>query len=116
MKQASQAASVRESEKSVPISEQFLPNFERQNTLSGNWLDTDALDVYIDGARHLPDNVTLTKVTAKVIDTNLQQVGVGQFGTVLLNSSTLRNQNYGMKLELRSDKRIPSTSLLFVTL
>lgn len=64
----------------------------------------------------MPDNVTLTKVTAKVIDVDLKQVGVGQFGTVLLNTSTLRNQNFGMKLELRSDKRIPPTSLLFLTL
>ena len=57
-------------EKSV-YSEQFLPNFDPQNTLTGNWSATDALDVYIDGTRHLPDNVTLTKVTAKVLDIDL---------------------------------------------
>lgn len=49
-----------------------MPNFEPQNTLSGNWQSQDALDVYIDGTRHLPDNVTLTKVSARVLDIDLK--------------------------------------------
>jgi len=28
----------------------------------------------VDGVRHLPDNVTVTKVTAKVVDINLVEV------------------------------------------
>lgn len=56
------------------MSEQFLPNFEAQLTLSDQWTDGDALDIYVDGVRHLPDNVTVTKVTAKVVDINLVEV------------------------------------------
>jgi hypothetical protein len=35
---------------------------------------TDYLDIYIDGARHLPENVTLVKLYVRVVDKNAKDL------------------------------------------
>jgi len=36
--------------------------------------EKEQLDIYIDGARHLPDNVSITKIIARVVDTNAKDL------------------------------------------
>jgi hypothetical protein len=56
-----------------PYSKQFIPNFDKQWTPSNDdFQDGDGVDVYIDWARHLPDNTTYSKVFVSVIDTSLK--------------------------------------------
>ena len=35
---------------------------------------TDFLDIYIDGARHLPENVTMVKLYVRIVDRNLKDL------------------------------------------
>jgi hypothetical protein len=53
-------------------------------------LDED-IDIYIDAARHLPDNVTITRVNASIVDMNFKDQESPISGLAVINKSTLRN-------------------------
>lgn len=53
-----------------PVSEQFIPNFDKQWTKSEDFLLGDGVDIYVDWARYLPDNTTFTRVFVRVVDIN----------------------------------------------
>ena len=80
-------------------------------------LDED-IDIYIDGARHLPDNVTITRVNAQIVDMNFKDQERAVSGLAVIEMSTLRNQHYGIKLEIRlpPNKKLSPSSLLYITL
>jgi hypothetical protein len=43
-------------------------------TLSEGFLPTEALDIYIDSCRHLPDNASYTKVFVRVTGTDFVDI------------------------------------------
>ena len=98
------------------MSEQFLENMQKQFTLGAGWTDVDALDIYVDAARLLPDNVTITRLTVRVVDSDLRDVQPPQSILANIDRSTLRNQFYGMKFELRPQQKLKPTSLVYMTL
>ena len=51
-----------------PQSEQFIPNFDKQFTASEDWKDGDGIDIYVDWARHLPDNSMYSVLLCRVFD------------------------------------------------
>ena len=57
-----------------PASEQLKPNFEKQYTLSDFMKPNEQLDVYIDAARLLPENVSLTKIVVRVVDNQMNDL------------------------------------------
>ena len=98
------------------MSEQFLENMNKQFTLSEGWMQGDALDIYVDGARLLPDNVTITKLIVRIVDSDLKDIQPAQSILANVERSTLRNQFYGLKFELRPSKKLKPTSLVYMTL
>ena len=52
---------------------QFIPNNEKQYTATEFWKEAEeeGVDIYIDAIRHFPENVTIVKVIAKVVDARL---------------------------------------------
>ena len=52
---------------------QFIPNNEKQYTATEFWneKDEEGVDIYIDAVRHFPENVTVVKIIAKVVDARL---------------------------------------------
>lgn len=98
------------------MSEQFMENMQKQFTLGAGWTDVDALDIYVDAARLLPDNVTITRLTVRVVDSDLRDVQPPQSILANVDRSTLRNQFYGMKFELRPQQKLKPTSLVYMTL
>lgn len=52
---------------------QFIPNNEKQYAETEFWneAEEEGVDIYIDGIRHFPENVTIVKVIAKVVDSRL---------------------------------------------
>jgi hypothetical protein len=55
---------------------QFVPNTEKQYTATEYWKDEeeDGVDLYLDSIRHFPENVTIVKVIAKVVDAELNDL------------------------------------------
>ena len=76
------------------------------------------IDIYIDAARHLPDNVTITRVIAKVVDINNKVLIPPQSTLATVDRSTLRNQEYGMKIEIRPGKKklLSPTAFLYMSI
>ena len=48
----------------------------KQYTAQSFWKEEeeDGLDIYIDAIRHFPDNVTIVKIIAKVVDADLNEL------------------------------------------
>ena len=61
---------------------------------------TDYLDIYIDGARHLPENVSLVKLYVRVVDKNLNDLLTPHETCTADMSSTLRTQNFNLRISL----------------
>ena len=72
---------------------QFIPNNEKQYTATEFWKDSEeeGVDIYIDAVRHFPENVTMVKVIAKVVDDNLQDILRPQEIWPKLRESTYQN-------------------------
>eukprot|EP00117_Sycon_ciliatum_P007670 scpid7195/ scgid1142/ Coiled-coil domain-containing protein 17 len=52
----------------------FLPH-DRPSSLTHRYKDSDPIFIFIDGARFLPDNVTVTKATARILDKQYNPIG-----------------------------------------
>mmetsp|Transcript_24184 Transcript_24184/g.37204 ORF Transcript_24184/g.37204 Transcript_24184/m.37204 type:complete len:143 (+) Transcript_24184:3606-4034(+) len=76
--------------------------------------ESEYLDIYIDGARHLPDNSTVTQLQVKVVDVDLSLAQPISECTADIVDSTLRTQVYNFKYEVRPKKKLKPTSLLLV--
>ncbi|XP_075472235.1 coiled-coil domain-containing protein 17 isoform X1 [Ascaphus truei] len=57
-----------------PSEDAFIPH-SRGRPASKPYSPTDGIHLYIDGARLLPDAVTVTRVTGRVFDKNFDQIG-----------------------------------------
>lgn len=72
------------------VSTQFRENMR---TMYNNeaWNASQALDIYIDSARHLPDNCSVVKMTAKVVDSTFADLTEPTIELADPGVSSLRN-------------------------
>ena len=73
------------------------------------------MDFYIDGCRHLPDNVSVTKVVLRVYDINFEE----QFKPLSCAAdvnSTCYNPTFSFRKELRTSTHFDPTCLAFISI
>ncbi|KAJ8277881.1 hypothetical protein GJAV_G00081220 [Gymnothorax javanicus] len=75
------------------------------------FLSGDGFDLYIDGARFLPDCVTISRVTGRIFDRHYNQVGPDISTGIDLNS-TIFEPVYDERVEVRCPNMPPSATLL----
>ncbi|KAF7253904.1 Coiled-coil domain-containing protein 17, partial [Varanus komodoensis] len=71
----------------------------------------DGFDLYIDGARFLPDDVTVTRVTARIFTSGFQQIGPDIYTRIDLNSS-IYDPVYNYSIQIREPVITPCATLL----
>lgn len=107
-------------EASIQESAQFIPNIEKQFTHTEFWKESeeDGCDIYIDAIRNLPENVSVVKVIARVVDHNQNNLMDPLIFWPTLEASTYQNQKFRAKLEVRGVEMDPSAIvfLTFITL
>ncbi|XP_073400554.1 uncharacterized protein [Dendrobates tinctorius] len=83
--------------RSVPPAESYRPN--------------DAIRLFIDGARFLPDAVTVTRVTGRIFDRNYDQIGP-DISTGIDLTSDIFHPSYNYTAEIKSLSISPTATLL----
>ncbi|XP_043555057.1 uncharacterized protein LOC122554308 [Chiloscyllium plagiosum] len=83
----------------------------RPYPLSAPFNAGDGFDLYIDGARFLPDAVTISRVTGRIFDRNYNQIGPDIATKIDLNSNIFR-PFYNYHVEIRNPQISPSATLL----
>lgn len=82
------------------VSSQFKPNFEDQYNMDDPFnLAEEKLDIFIDEAKWLPDNTTMSKISARVVD--FQNKPITTYYETLCNPhvSVKRSHKYGLHIE-----------------
>eukprot|EP01135_Chromosphaera_perkinsii_P002015 Nk52_evm62s215 gene=Nk52_evmTU62s215 len=74
--------------------------------------DGSGFDFYIDGARFLPDNVSISKVSARILDSDFNKYGEDMQADIELDSN-IYFPHYSYRYELR-DTNLPSTALIMI--
>jgi hypothetical protein len=87
----------------------FIQNDKKQFS-NRPFMKGSGIDVYIDAARFLPDNVTFVKLIVKVIDSSLKDSLGYHAGLPDLNSDIF-NPEFNFRLELRSPNFDPTLCL-----
>ncbi|XP_043377543.1 coiled-coil domain-containing protein 17 isoform X3 [Chelonia mydas] len=83
----------------------------RETPASEPFIATDGFDLYIDGARFLPDAVTITRVTGRIFDSSYNQIGP-DISTGLDLSSHIFEPLYNYSVQIRDPAVPPSAALL----
>ncbi|TFK01730.1 secreted tolloid-like protein [Platysternon megacephalum] len=83
----------------------------RETPASEPFSATDGFDLYIDGARFLPDAVTVTRVTGRIFDSSYHQIGP-DISTGIDLSSNIFQPLYNYRVEIRDPAVPPSATLL----
>ncbi|CAM4617674.1 unnamed protein product [Caretta caretta] len=83
----------------------------RETPTSEPFIATDGFDLYIDGARFLPDAVTITRVTGRIFDSSYNQIGP-DISTGLDLSSHIFEPLYNYSVQIRDPAVPPSAALL----
>nr|XP_042700972.1 coiled-coil domain-containing protein 17 isoform X2 [Chrysemys picta bellii] len=83
----------------------------RETPASEPFSATDGFDLYIDGARFLPDAVTVTRVAGRIFDSHYHQVGP-DISTAIDLSSNIFEPLYNYRVEIRNPPVPPSATLL----
>lgn len=91
-----------------PFVRNVVPNWENRPFDKGS-----GIDIYIDGCRFLPDNVTVTKIIVRVIDSEFNDFVDPQAGLPELDSDIL-NPIFNYRDELRFPNYDP-TLMLYIT-
>jgi hypothetical protein len=95
-------------------SEPFIENLRPQYDEAHYFEKGDGVDLYVDGARFLPDNVTCIKLIVKGFNSNLERVGTASGGLPDLDSGVY-SPVFGFRTEFRAPVFDP-TSTIVVTL
>ncbi|EDQ85832.1 uncharacterized protein MONBRDRAFT_34073 [Monosiga brevicollis MX1] len=69
------------------------------------------IDIYVDGARFLPNNVTISKVVGRIFNARKEKEGP-MINTNLDLDSDMLNPRYNYRLELRSEELAPTSTLV----
>lgn len=91
--------------------EPFLENLQPQYDDGKLFKKGDGIDVYVDGARFLPDNTTCTKLVVKSFTSSLESIGNAVGGLSDLNSPAF-SPTYGFRTEFRTPTFNPTTILV----
>ncbi|XP_034635999.1 coiled-coil domain-containing protein 17 [Trachemys scripta elegans] len=83
----------------------------RETPASEPFSATDGFDLYIDGARFLPDAVTITRVAGRIFDSHYHQIGP-DISTAIDLSSNIFEPLYNYRVEIRNPPVPPSATLL----
>ncbi|XP_044882933.1 coiled-coil domain-containing protein 17 isoform X2 [Mauremys mutica] len=83
----------------------------RETPASEPFSAADGFDLYIDGARFLPDAVTVTRVTGRIFDSSYHQIGP-DISTGIDLSSNIFEPLYSYSVEIRNPAVPPSATLL----
>eukprot|EP00762_Andalucia_godoyi_P000388 ANDGO_03115.mRNA.1 hypothetical protein AMSG_06425 len=100
---------VSETDEAADVADVEKPASTRQ------WSRDDGIDVYIDGARNLPLNVTISKVTIGTFNVAGKSVGKSASGCCAVGGSAI-SPTFGTKLEIRDLKGLDSTCTIHVQL
>ncbi|KAI1892076.1 hypothetical protein AGOR_G00150250 [Albula goreensis] len=84
---------------------------QRETPPARPFLSGDGLDLYIDGARFLPDCVTISRVTGRIFDRHYNQVGP-DISTGIDLDSNIFYPVYNERVEIRCPSMPPSATLL----
>ena len=76
--------------------------------------EEEGIDIYIDAIRHFPENVTIVKVIAKVVDANQRELLAPRDIWPKIRESTYQHQTFHCKLECRGVVMSP-TALLYLS-
>jgi len=103
-------------EASIQESAQFIPNIEKQFTVTEFWKENeeDGCDIYIDAVRNMPENVSIVKIIARICDHHHENLMDPQIHFPEIDGSTYQNQRFRTKLEVRGVEMVPS-SIVFLT-
>ncbi|XP_060089287.1 uncharacterized protein LOC132567622 isoform X2 [Heteronotia binoei] len=94
----------------IYLQEAFIPCAREIPPLEP-FCDGDGFDLYIDGARFLPDAVTVTRVAGRVFTSSFQQIGPDISSEIDLNSSIF-DPLYNCSIEIRVPFIPPCATLL----
>ncbi|KAJ7386478.1 Coiled-coil domain-containing protein 17 [Desmophyllum pertusum] len=83
----------------------------RSSILTDEFEEGNGFDLYIDGARFLPDSVTVSKVAGRVLDKNYTRIGADIDVQAELDSD-IYNPEYNARLEYREPVFPPSSILM----
>ncbi|XP_043942785.1 uncharacterized protein LOC122814253 [Protopterus annectens] len=83
----------------------------RETPPSAPFHSGDGFHLYIDGARFLPDAVTISRVTGRILDRNYNQIGP-DISTGLNLNSNIYEPFYNYHIEIRTPAMPPSATLL----
>lgn len=83
----------------------------RSFILTGEFEEGNGFDLYIDGARFLPDNITVSKVAGRVLDKNYTRLGSDIDIQAGVNAD-IYNPEYNARFEYREPVFPPSTMLM----
>jgi len=75
----------------------------------------DGIDLYIDGARFLPDNCTASKIQISAYSLDKKKISVSAGGLPNLDDSTTFMHQYNFRYEFRLPKFDPTT-VVFITI
>ncbi|MGH0122546.1 UNVERIFIED_CONTAM: hypothetical protein FKN15_038096 [Acipenser sinensis] len=84
---------------------------QRERAPSQPFVSGDGIELYIDGARFLPDSVTLSRVTGRIFNRNYNQIGPDISTGIDLNSNIFE-PFYNHHVEVRNPTMPPSATLL----
>ena len=90
----------------------FIPNDEKAYT-DTKFDKKDAVDIYIDGCRFLPENCSFTRVTMHALNNAGKSYMDPVFTSPDLSVSKAREPFYGFRSELRASKIDPTLRLIF---
>lgn len=83
----------------------------RSSILTKEFEEGNGFDVYIDGARFLPNSVTISKVAGRVLDKNYTRIG-SEIDVQAELDSDIYNPEYNARLEYREPVFPPSSILM----
>ncbi|XP_066454056.1 coiled-coil domain-containing protein 17 isoform X2 [Eleutherodactylus coqui] len=88
----------------------YVPR-SRRAPAADSYQSDDIIRLFIDGARFLPDAVTVTRVTGRIFDRNYDQIGPDICTTIDLNSDIFQ-PSYNYSVEIKSPNVPPTATLL----
>ena len=93
----------------------FIPNHKQQYE-DKQFMKGFGVDFYIDAARNLPDNVTVTKIIFKVMNSDyINQIDSNSINILPRFGGNTYSPRYDFRQELRNDY-FDSTTIVFITL
>lgn len=95
----------------VNLTDPFLESLQPQWDDGKLFAKGDGIDIYVDGARFLPDNTSCTKIVVKAFNSKIEPIGLAMAGLGDLNSPAF-SPSFGFRTEYRTPVFDPTTILV----